>query len=208
MGNRFNFIKNLFMKKLITCSVFFIILFCGLSASAQWGRHSGRYNSGYYNRYYRYDRYPSHTSISIIARLPFGAISLGFGGRYYHYYNGIYYRPYDRGYMIVPPPVGIIVPSLPPGYSHVIIGGGSYYRYDDTYYIPYHNGYKVIEEPKDKEESTANNTDINKDTNSEYEKVVLEGKTYYKKGDKYYKATVNKNGEIVYEEIGEKTKSE
>jgi len=109
--------------------------------------------------------------------------------------------------MIVPPPMGIIVPVLPPGSVHVIIGAGSYYRYGDTYYAPYERQYRVVEEPKEEETSTANTDDkVDKAQGNEYEKIILEGKTYYKKGDKYYKASVNKDGEIVYEEVGQVSK--
>lgn len=202
--------KNLFMKTFLTSGLFILLLFVSYTSSAQYGRH----NRGYSSRYYHYDRYPPRTSVSVIARLPFGAASITFGNRYYHYYNGIYYRPYIGGYRIVHPPIGIIVPSLPPGYTSVFIGSSPYYRYDDVYYAPYGTRYKVIEEPNDEENAAANsgtnekNSKIQKSADNEYEKVTVEGKTYYKKGDKYYKASVNKNGEIVYEEVGEKTKSD
>lgn len=190
------------------CGVFALTLISSLTATAQYGRNNGRYNNGRYNnRSYSYHRYPSRTSVSIIARLPFGAASITFGNRYYHYYNGVYYRPYNRGYSIVQPPIGIIVPSLPIGYAHVIIGSHPYYRYGNVYYAPYGNRYRVVEEPGDNEESMDDNDRPVNTTTSEYEKVILEGKTYYKKGDKYYKASVNKDGEISYEEVGEKSKS-
>lgn len=185
------------------CALFFLTLFMSFSASAQYGR--GRGNGRYNGRpapYYRY--YPPRTSVSIIARLPFGSVGINFGDRYYHYHNGVYYRPYSRGYMIVQPPIGIIVPAIPYGAAHVMIGANPYYRYDGVYYAPYGNRYRVVDEPKDEEyESNKDNAITN-----EYEKVILEGKTYYKKGDKYYKATVNKNGEVIYEEVGETSKSE
>jgi len=102
--------------------------------------------------------------------------------------------------------MGIIVPSLPIGYTRVIIGSNPYYRHDDVYYAPSGNRYKVVEEPQESETVSTDDAKTNNTTTSEYEKVVLEGKTYYKKGEKYYKATVNKSGEIIYEEVGE-TKS-
>jgi hypothetical protein len=195
------------MKKFFLSGLIAVLLISSVTVSAQYGRHYGRGNNRYsYNRY-SYNHYPSRSSISIIARLPFGAVSVTFGDRYYHYYNGVYYRPYNRGYMIVPPPVGIIVPGLPLGYTHVIIGSNPYYRHGDVFYAPYGNRYKVVEKPK---ETDVASTQADKTDNliaGDYEKVVLEGKTYYKKGDKYYKASVNKNGEIVYEEVGETSKS-
>jgi len=190
------------------CGVFGLIILSSLTASAQYGRNNGRNNGRYNSRSYSYHRYPSRTSVSIIARLPFGAVSLSFGNRYYHYYRGAYYRPYNRGYMIVQPPIGIIVPSLPVGYAQVIIGSHPYYRYGNIFYAPYGNRYRVVEQPQEPETSTADNNDKTANAiNSEYEKVVLEGKTYYKKGEKYYKASVKKDGEITYEEVGETSKS-
>ena len=187
------------MKRYLICGLTALLILSVIDVSAQ----RGRYGRSYYSHY----RYPARTSVSVIARLPFGAASISFGSRYYHYYHGSYYRPYSYGYRMVPPPMGIIVPVLPPGSVHVIIGSGSYYRYGDTYYAPYERQYKVVEEPKDEEASTANTDDkADKVQSNEYEKVVLEGKTYYKKGDKYYKASVNKEGEIVYEEVGQVSK--
>ena len=183
------------------CGLVALLFTISFSASAQYGRNNGRNG-----RSYHYNRYPSRPSVSIIARLPIGAVSVTFGNRYYHYYNGSYYRPYNRSYMIVRPPMGIIVPSLPIGYTRVIIGSNPYYRHDDVYYAPSGNRYKVVEEPQESETVSTDDAKTNNTTTSEYEKVVLEGKTYYKKGEKYYKATVNKSGEIIYEEVGE-TKS-
>ena len=191
------------MKIYMISALITLMLISGLTASAQYGRSHGRYNS----RSYHHNRYPSRPSVSIIARLPFGAVSVTFGNRYYHYYNGAYYRPYNRGYMIVQPPIGIIVPGLPVGYTQVIICSNPYYRHGNVFYAPYGNRYKVVEEPEETEIPTMSNDKADKTISSEYEKVVLEGKTYYKKGEKYYKASVSKNGEITYEEVGETSKS-
>jgi hypothetical protein len=188
------------MKKYMICALLFLLVFISFNASAQYGRGNGRYN----NRYAPYHRYPSRTSVSIIARLPFGAVGVTFGDRRYHYYNGTYYRPYSRGYYIVQPPVGIIVPAIPYGASHVIIGANPYYRHGNVYYAPYGNRYRVVDEPAEDYDESINDNVVA----GEYEKIVIEGKTYYKKGDKYYKASVNKSGEVIYEEVGETTKSE
>ena len=138
------------MKKYLLSGSIALLLFSSVTVSAQYGRHYGRGNSRY-----SYNHYPSRSSISIIARLPFGAVSVTFGNRYYHYYNGVYYSPYNRGYMIVPPPVGIIVPGLPLGYTQVIIGSNPYYRHGNVFYAPYGNRYKVVEEPRETEITTA-----------------------------------------------------
>lgn len=42
---------------------------------------------------------------------------------------------------------------------------------------------------------------------SSNEKFVLEGKVYNKKGNKYYRAKLTGNGEVLYEEKGEISKS-
>src|SRR5436190_11290136 len=125
------------MKKYMISALLAIMLISSTPTSAQYGRHHGRSYSRPYH--YGYNYYPSRPSVSVIAHIPFGAVSVTFGSRYYHYYNGVYYRPYDRGYMIVEPPIGIIVPSLPIGYTHVIIGSDPYYRYGNVYYAPYGN---------------------------------------------------------------------
>jgi hypothetical protein len=185
------------MKKYIICGLFILTLLSSITASAQWGRHNSRYD----NRHYYYNRFPYRSSVSVIASLPFGAVSVLFGNSHYHYYNGLYYRPYDRGYIVVQPPIGIIVPSLPPGCISVMIGPRPYYRYENVFYVPLENNhYRVVEKPEEEQKATSNNE---KTMTSEYEKIVLEGRTYYKKGSKYYKASVNKDGEIVYEEVGE-----
>lgn len=186
-----------------------LMLISSISVSAQYSRNNGRYNGRYNSRpyNYNYNHYPSRPSVSIIAALPFGAISLNFGNRYYHYHNGYYYRPYNRGYMMVPPPIGIIVPGLPVGYTQIFIGSYPYYRYGNVFYVPVGNGYKVIDEPNESESSITDNDSRDYTISSDYEKVVLEGKTYYKKGDKYYKASVSKDGEITYEEVGESGKT-
>ena len=184
-----------------------LLLLAVVSFSPLFAQHS-RYNRRYHDRYaytyaYRPYRYaPVHTSVSVVARLPFGAVAVALGGRHYHYYDGIYYEPMPGGYAMVAPPVGIVVPVLPPGCTSVIIGSRPYYRYQSIYYMPLANsGYQVVPEPKEEENQSQKTADTN--SNSGYEKLVLDNKTYYKKGSKYYKAKVNDDGEIIYEEAGE-----
>lgn len=196
------------MKRYAKGLLFLVGLICFSQVFAQHGRYGGRY----YNRYayYNYRPYypyysPFRASVSIVARLPFGAVALTLGGRPYHYYNGIYYAPYLGGYTIVEPPMGVIVPVLPPNSVYVIIGGRPYYRYGGVYYMPLEdNRYQVVPEPKDESPKAATPKAESPNSSSNgYEKFTLDGKTYYKKGNKYYKAKVNDNGEIVYEEVGE-----
>jgi hypothetical protein len=186
------------MKHYILSSLFAAMLCCSFSSFAQPDRRDRRFNDHDLNRC----AYPSGTAVSIVAALPFGAVAVSFGSRPYHYYDGYYYRPYGYQYMMVAPPVGIVVPALPSGYVSVMIGTRVYYSYQGVFYLPVGNNYQVVQKPEEEEPVAKTNPT----GDSEYEKIILEGKTYYKKGSKYYKATVNDNGEISYKEIGESGK--
>ena len=186
-----------------------LLVLLGLVSASELFAQNARYKKD--NRYYRSYRShyysPVRASVSVIAHAPFGAVSINFGNRYYRYHNGFYYRPYQRGFMIVPPPIGIIVPVLPPASVYVVIGGRPYYRCRDIYYSPLASrGYRVVDQPRyeEEEDKVVAKNESSADT---YEKFILEGKTYYKKGNKYYKAKVNDEGEIIYDEVGEVAKS-
>lgn len=170
---------------------------------AQHNRYERRYRPVYaYRPYVNYA--PVRANLSVVARLPFGAVALTLGNRHYHYWDGLYYHPYPGGYAIVQPPIGLVVPVLPPSAVSIVIGGRSYYRYQSVFYLPLGgNGYRVVETPKETETTKAETKET--EAASGYEKFVLEGKTYYKKGGKYYKAKLADNGEILYEEVGETT---
>ena len=154
------------------------------------------------NPKYRSNRHSSsHDRVSIIARLPYGALALTWGNRHYHYYGGYFYEPFSYGYALVEPPIGIVVPVLPPGAVYIMIGGRPYYRFQSVFYLPLgNNGYQVVGDMTEDKLKTNTDTATNEGV---YEKFVLEGKTYYKKGNKYYKAEVADNGEIQYEQVGE-----
>ena len=99
------------------------------------------------------------------------------------------------------------MPVLPPASVYVVIGGRPYYRCRDIYYSPLASrGYRVVDQPRyeEEEDKVVAKNESSADT---YEKFILEGKTYYKKGNKYYKAKVNDEGEIIYDEVGEVAKS-
>lgn len=190
------------MKKNFFASMLAALLLSCLGADAQSRRYSRRYDDRYeYRR-----SYPSRTSISVVASLPFGAVAVSFGRRNYHYYEGYYYSPYERGYAIVEPPMGIIVPGLPQGSVAVMIGSRNYYRFQSVFYLPLgNNQYQVVEKPAETETATTTTTTA-KTSPVEYEKITLEGKTYYRKGGKFYKASVDESGEISYQEVGETIK--
>lgn len=103
--------------------------------------------------------------------------------------------------MVAAPPVGIIVPVLPPDCSEVLWNGQRCYYYSGTYYQPLglNEGYRVMESG-----ATAQQENSDSDNNDpEFEKVVIEGKTYYKKDDTYYKAVISGSGEVTYEAVSE-----
>lgn len=92
---------------------------------------------------------------------------------------------------------------LPPDAVYLMIRGRPYYRYQSIYYMPLgNNSYQVIPEPNEEK----SNTTTGVTAGSGYEKFVLEGRVYYKKGNKYYKAKRSDDGELRYEEIGETSK--
>ena len=140
-------------------------------------------------------------SVSIIASLPFGAAAVSLGNEHYHYYHGTFYQPVQQGYAIVPAPMGILVPTLPPGSVSVIIGARNYFRFGGVFYLPLESqGYQTVLPPAGSDSAAPQAA---KDT---YEKMEIEGKTYYKKGSKIYKASVSDKGEVVYEEVGKASK--
>jgi hypothetical protein len=190
------------MKKFLPIGLILLMLLSVTDASAQrrYGKRYGGY--GWYPArqiFSVYPGYPRYPRLSVIASLPFGAVMVSIGGVHYHYYNGMYYRPRHSGYIMVTPPIGIIVPALPPGHVRVMIGSIPYYRYEGIYYLPMeHNRYEVVQKPEEKLVPETKKEEV---TNG-YEKLVIEGRTYYKKGDVYYKAVVDEKGEIKYEEVG------
>ncbi len=140
-------------------------------------------------------------SVSVVASLPFGAAAVSLGNERYHYYHGTFYHPVPNGYAIVPAPMGVIVPVLPPNSVSVIIGSRNYFRFGGVFYLPLQTqGYQTVPAPAGSDSAAPQAA---KDT---YEKMEIEGKTYYKKGSKIYKASLTDKGEVVYEEVGKASK--
>lgn len=75
-----------------------------------------------------------------LAGLPFGCLTLAFGGAAWYYGGGYWYRPYGDGYIVDYPPAGILVPFLPSGYVTCTYSGVPYYWADDVYYTAVASG--------------------------------------------------------------------
>lgn len=100
----------------------------------------GRYNHNHY--------YPARGYVAGV--LPFGAVSVGFGGGNYFFQSGVWWRPYGGGrYVVVAPPYGIWAPVLPPDYASLWIAGAPYYYADGVYYsqLVAGQGYQVVAPP-------------------------------------------------------------
>jgi len=98
----------------------------------------GRYGHNHY--------YPSRGFV--YGTLPFGAVSVGFGGGNYFFHGGVWFRPWGGRYVVVQPPIGIFLPILPSDYATVWVGGLPYYYADGVYYnrAP-GQGYVVVAPP-------------------------------------------------------------
>lgn len=147
-----------------------------------------------------------HGERGVVNAVPRGAVRVSYGPHYYHYYGGRFYEPWDRGFRIIMPPIGVIVPVLPHGSVTIVLGGRRYFMYDDVYYYPVDRGYEVVK-PQTAADAPAATTTTASSSANEYKKIEIDGKTYYQKGDSYYKASVNDKGEIVYQSVGQVSKS-
>ncbi len=108
------------------------------------GRASGRVD---FDRRYNHNHYyPSRGFV--YGSLPYGALSVGFGGGNYFFHGGVWFRPTGGRYVVVQPPFGIFLPVLPPDYATVWVGGMPYYYADDVYYnTAPGQGYVVVAPP-------------------------------------------------------------
>jgi hypothetical protein len=98
----------------------------------------GRYNHNHY--------YPSRGFV--YGALPFGAVSVGYGGGNYFFHGGVWFRPYGPRYVVVQPPVGIFLPILPTDYATLWVGSVPYYYADGVYYnTAPGQGYVVVAPP-------------------------------------------------------------
>jgi hypothetical protein len=110
---------------------------------------SGGHARGYVDFDARYNHnhyYPSRGFV--YGTLPFGAVSVGYGGGNYFFHGGVWFRPYGPRYVVVQPPIGIFLPILPTDYATIWIGGVPYYYADGVYYDQAPGqGYVVVAPP-------------------------------------------------------------
>lgn len=110
----------------------------------------------------------------------------------YYYRDGIFYRYHDNKYIIHRPHAGFRVSSIPE-YRLVRVNGVSYYYYYGTFYsyVAPSREYVVVAPPVGA---------IVESIPEGYEKIDINGNTYYTVGGVQYKAVIF-NGEIWYEVI-------
>jgi len=111
----------------------------------------------------------------------------------YHYRDGIFYRHLNNRYVVSTPPIGIRLAVLPPNPVRLRIGGHPYFYYYGTYYSPLQaGGYEVVSAP------VGAVVDALPDG---YDVVQLDGRTYYRLDETYYKTIVERNGNVAYEVV-------
>jgi hypothetical protein len=99
-------------------------------------------------RYHHDHYYPARGQV--VATLPGGSLSIGFGGGNFFVHGGVWFRPQGGRFVVVAPPLGVVVPLLPPAYVSLWIGGAPYYYANGVYYQPAPGqGYTVVAPPPD-----------------------------------------------------------
>jgi hypothetical protein len=106
----------------ITCVLGMAVTF-PLAAPGQ-ERHDRGHDERYRTPHWVYDTrfhhdhyYPSRGYV--VAALPPGYITLGFGNRRLFFHGGVWYQPAPSGFVVVQPPLGVVVPVLPPAYTMI-----------------------------------------------------------------------------------------
>jgi hypothetical protein len=117
------------------------------SVGPNWGGPGRARGSLDFDRRYNHNHYyPSRGFV--YGALPYGALSVGFGGGNYFFHGGVWFRPWGGRYVVVQPPLGIFLPILPPDYVTLWIGGAPYYYADGVYYSSAPGqGYVVVAPP-------------------------------------------------------------
>jgi len=130
------------------------------------------------------------------AHVPHRMHPVYYGGLPYYYVSGVYCMLFDGVYIICRPPVGVIIAraiwnSMRPV---IVFHNNTIYYYDDgSYFLP--NGgdeYVVVDPPIGARIA---------ELPSNYEEIILDGNTYYKVENTYYKAVIV-DGYLWYEVVG------
>ncbi|GAA4741981.1 DUF6515 family protein [Flavisolibacter ginsenosidimutans] len=126
--------------------------------------------------------------------LPYGALTIRFGGYPYYYHSGLFFGYYNGFYEPVFAPIGIHVNILPIGYHPFYIGPTRYYYYDGIYYRNYNdNEYEVIDAPLGAQVSV-----LPKGATV----ATINGEKFYEFNGTYYKEGTNSKNEVVYTVVG------
>ncbi|MGA0557512.1 DUF6515 family protein [Larkinella sp. VNQ87] len=149
-----------------------------------------------HHRYRAYPRWGYRTTV-----IPRSTTVIYHGRVGYRYVDGVFYKPLGRTFVVVPPPVGLVIPVLPAGFVTITIGGAPFFYHYGTYYVKVsgQNQYRVVPPPAGAQVDSLPQG---------YEKIVLNGQTYYVLDGIYYQARIRENGEVAYEVVGNKTRSE
>jgi hypothetical protein len=116
------------------------------------------------------------------------------GGANYHYAGGVFYQGGPGAYTVCRGPIGARVPLLPPGTCWIT------WR-NRRYWYGYGNWYCHHDDDDEYEVVAAPEGAIVSDLPEGAEKVVIDGKTYWKAGDTYYKAVYSMGGELMYQVV-------
>lgn len=137
---------------------------------------------------------------SVRRSMPRGARVIRFNGNVYNFHKGVYYRPHGRKYIIARPPIGLRLGFLPPYYFSLNIGMHPYFYYYGTFYAPVSGDtkqYEVVEPPIGALVDQLPN---------DCEEVVINGTTYYKVDNTYYKVVLDQDNSEKYEVVGKTVK--
>lgn len=126
--------------------------------------------------------------------LPYGSVSITFGGNPYFYSGGCFYTPFGGYYRTIFPPVGIRVAILPRGYLSIYAGPDPFYFYNGIFYRRYDDrSYEVVDAPMGAQLSSLPNG---------ARSVVVNGEKFYELNGTYFKEDRNFKGQIVYTVVG------
>lgn len=158
------------------------------------------YRYGYGSRYgygYGYSYAPHrwvYYGAPRYSALPYGALSIQFGGYPYYYHSGLFFGYYNGYYEPVFAPIGIHVRILPTGYYPFYIGPNRYYYYEGVYYRNYNDDeYEVVDAPVGAQVSV-----LPKGATV----ATVNGEKFYEFNGTYYKEGTNSKNEVVYTVVG------